>query len=670
MPHSRLDSTALSGPNTGPDYRPSYGFGSVGVFGLVAAVLAGQLIAASSAAAQDAATAHGSIAHGAVNDYVLVLRAKQTRLDLVERSSRLVEAPDSIDTVVGFDPAVLTVEAVTDRQVRIIAIAPGVTTLDFIDLNGVRRELEVFVKGDTRHLSAYLRTLFPTANIQATQVGETGESVVLRGWVANPSEINDIMNIAQELYPTVLNQMHVATTDTVNLEVRVLEVNRSKIREFGFDFFNLGNTVRFGSSTAALNPLEVSQQFGGLGTLQQTLAAPNLAIQIINPGYQFFGFLQALENESLAKILADQYLTVSSGRPATLLSGGEFPIIVPQGIGTTSVEFREFGVRLEAIAIVKGHGRVQLDLAPEVSERDFSSSVNFGGVQVPGLTTRRVNTSAEVAFGETLMLGGLVSKRDVGFTRKVPFLGELPYIGMAFSRKQSTQSETELLIMVTPHPAGAVRGELLPPGPGLNSTFPTDKELYVDGLLELPNYGDACSMDPTFSCTKAGGCGTGACSDGSCNSCQSSVHSWATESAAYPAMPYPPTAMPMSTPRPAAVSYPDIAPMPSSDPRVNPYEPYEPYSPGAEVETIDRLTPTPAGQPMPSGQPVPMQMDFDSPGTTESIPVAPNEVTKSGRLRLFKRGQKSPQVMQTSAETPAKPERSRPGRLSFLKSEY
>ena len=182
-----------------------------------------------------------------------------------------------------------------------------------------------------------------------------------------------------------------------------------------------------------------------------------------------------------------------SGRPGTLLSGGEFPILVPQGLGQTAIEFRQFGVSIEAVAVVLGDGRVRLDISPEVSDLDFTNGVTLDGIRIPGLTTRRVNTQAEMKFGETLVLGGLISKRRIGSTSKVPFLGELPVIGAAFSRKRYEDAETELLIMVTPMPAAPFQpGEQLPRVPGESSSDPTDKELYLNGQLELPRYGERC----------------------------------------------------------------------------------------------------------------------------------------------------------------------------------
>jgi pilus assembly protein CpaC len=205
-------------------------------------------------------------------------------------------------------------------------------------------------------------------------------------------------------------------------------------------------------------------------------------------------FLNALESESLLKILASPVLTTTNGTPANLLSGGEFPILVPQSLGTVTVQWKEYGVRLTAVPLLLGNGRVRLNLQPEVSQKDLSNSITTGGLTVPALTTRRVNTSVEMRFGETFMLGGLIEVQDTAQTSKVPWLGELPYLGALFRTVSYQSTETELVILVTPVLAGAMTDCQVPPGgPGMFTDQPTDRELYSYGLIEVPSYGGHCA---------------------------------------------------------------------------------------------------------------------------------------------------------------------------------
>jgi pilus assembly protein CpaC len=230
--------------------------------------------------------------------------------------------------------------------------------------------------------------------------------------------------------------------------------------------------------------------FGGTG-------GSNLTLGIVNGSSVFNGFLEALKTEGLLKIKAEPTLVTTNGRPADLLNGGQFPILVPQTLGVVTIQWKSFGVNLSAVPIILGNGRLRLELQPEVSERDFSNSVQVQGIQVPGLTTRRVNTQVEMKFGQTLMLAGLIARRETASTSKTPWIGEYPVIGTFFSRKEYTESETELLILVTPEYVSPLDANTPIPGaPGDDTTVPTDKELFFDGMLEIPKYGDPAYCAP------------------------------------------------------------------------------------------------------------------------------------------------------------------------------
>ena len=412
--------------------------------------------------------------------------------------TRVLEQTNRIRYVEGFDPDKIDPKAMSPYRVRLRALAPGVTTVKLIDEFDNIRNIEVFVEPDTRELSAYLQRLFPSSSIEVVGIRD---GVVLRGWVTEPAQIPEIMAVAEQFYEIVQPQLTVAGPSQVQLRVKVMEVQRSKLRELGFNFLMTGQQYYVQNGIAAIAPLSTLSQtgflpFGGPPTPAISAAAlPNSEMQFAITGNSniFQGFLHALQSESLAKILAEPVLVTTSGRPATVHSGGEFPVLVPQSFGNLSIQWREFGVRLEAVPIVLGQGRVRLDLAPEVSERDFSNSVTINGLVVPGITSRSVNTQVEMRFGETLMIGGLISSRNQGTTQKIPFLGELPWIGVAFSRKSYNVGETELVILVTPQMVAPMAPYQVPQnGPGQGTTVPTDRELYLDGNLEVPSYGPEC----------------------------------------------------------------------------------------------------------------------------------------------------------------------------------
>ncbi len=420
--------------------------------------------------------------------------ASQSKISIVNLQTRTLEFSKRIEVVDGFNSEILNVSAVSPTQIRLRAETTGVTSLSVKDESGAVFTIDVFVEGDVRELKAYLLRLFPGS---ALEVISLRDSVVIRGWVTEPQAIPQIMSIARQMYPIVHNQMQVGGVNVVQLHVKILEVQRSKLKQLGFNFVASGQRYAFANSVGGLAPLSgMAVPFGGppTPTVNATsLGSLPMQFALTGSSDRFQGFIDALTTEALAKTLAEPTLTTTSGRPATLLSGGEFPILVPGGVGSVSIQFREFGVRMEAIPTVLGNGRLRLDIAPEVSERDFSSAVNVNGFVVPGINTRRVNTQVEMSFGETIMIGGLISRKRITTSTKVPIIGEIPIIGAIFSRKSHEVGETELLIMVTPEMAGALRPDQVPhDAPGWMQDEPTSKELFLDGMLEVPSYGSDC----------------------------------------------------------------------------------------------------------------------------------------------------------------------------------
>ncbi len=256
-----------------------------------------------------------------------------------------------------------------------------------------------------------------------------------------PENIPRIIDIAKEFYPNVINQMEVGGDQEIQLMVKVIEIDRTKLRQLGFNFMGMTNNAFAAGLPGELAPLStLATPIGAAPSLATNPAnfttAPTLLGGIVNNNYSLTMFLNALASESLLKILASPVLTTTNGTPANLLSGGEFPVLVPQSLGTVTIQWKEYGVRLTAIPLLLGNGRVRLNLQPEVSQKDLSNSVTTNGLTVPALTTRRVNTSVEMRFGETFMLGGLIEVQDTAQTNKVPWLGELPYLRRALPHCQ------------------------------------------------------------------------------------------------------------------------------------------------------------------------------------------------------------------------------------------
>lgn len=436
------------------------------------------------------------LARAAALDPVFKITGSRSEVEIIEHLSKVLELDRKIIRVDGFDPDVIDVKALTPYRVRMHAIHQGVTNLVLTDVDDQSYVVNVFIKGDARHLQAVLDNRFPDSSVEAYRVQD---SIALTGWVSQPEHITQITDIAEQFYPEVLNQMRVGGVQQVMLKVKIMEVQRTKLRRLGIDFISTNADGSFFRS----NPAQLFSIDGT--TILNSVASSTSAFGMISGGDAFFGFIDALKEEKLLKVLSEPSLLAMNGRPATLLSGGEFPVIVPQSLGTVSIEWREFGVRMEAVPIILGNGMVRLEIMPEVTERDFANATTLNGTTIPALTTRRINTQAELGFGQTLMLAGLLSSRQNAETAKIPFFGELPWVGAMFRKVQYDDVETELVILITPELVAPMSAEQVPSGgPGTFTTFPTDRELYFDGYIEVPNYGDGCS-----------GCGGyGACASG------------------------------------------------------------------------------------------------------------------------------------------------------------
>lgn len=178
-------------------------------------------------------------------------------------------------------------------------------------------------------------------------------------------------------------------------------------------------------------------------------SAFNLLVSSVSKG--LFANLSLMESNGMARVLAEPSLVALSGQSANFLAGGEIPIPVPQALGTTTIEYKPFGIGLTVSPTILSENRIALKVAPEASDLDFSRGVTLNGATVPAIVTRRADTTVELGDGESFVIGGLVSRTTLSNVDKVPFLGDVPIIGTFFKRLNYNQEERELVIIVTPH---------------------------------------------------------------------------------------------------------------------------------------------------------------------------------------------------------------------------
>lgn len=292
--------------------------------------------------------------------------------------------------------------------------------------------------------------------------------------------------------PEIINLIRVPGPQQVLLKVQVAELNRSALRQLGVSFLLQNQSNAIGSTIAG--PLPGGGIGGGTGGgmdsllgLLNPLQAGGTVFGIFDNGDANF-FINALRQNQVFKILAEPNLVAMNGQQANFLSGGEFPVLIPQpsggGAGLVTVEFREFGVQLDFVPYILDEKTIRLAVAPEVSSLDFSSGVTIAGTTVPGLATRRTRTVVEIKEGQTLAISGILQITQDGTTSRIPFLGDLPYLGPLFSNNTTTSTERELIILVTPYLVESMHPDQVPPLPGEDVLPPTDLEFYLKNRIE------------------------------------------------------------------------------------------------------------------------------------------------------------------------------------------
>ncbi|MGC1273853.1 MAG: pilus assembly protein N-terminal domain-containing protein [Planctomycetaceae bacterium] len=286
--------------------------------------------------------------------------------------------------------------------------------------------------------------------------------------------------------PQIINLIRVPGAQQVMLKVQIAELNRTALREIGVSFLFQDGANAVGSQIA--RPFPPSGGGGGganlLGLLDPVAAGSTL-FAVFDAGSVNF-LIQALRRNQVLKILAEPTLVALNGQEANFLAGGEFPVPVPQGgsaLGTVTIQFKEFGVGLNFVPHILDDDVIRLAVAPEVSSIDFSLGIALQGTQVPALSTRRTRTVVELREGQTLAISGLLQTQINGTTNRIPGLGDVPYLGTAFSSNSSQTQETELIVLVTPYLVeGIDDGAAVLPGECVME--PDDLEFYLKGRIE------------------------------------------------------------------------------------------------------------------------------------------------------------------------------------------
>ena len=371
--------------------------------------------------------------------------------------------------------------AITPTEIMVNGRAPGETSLIIWDNRGGRQFFNVTVRASSAatsdNLDAIRRELALELPSQPLKVSYENGVIFLRGTVKNLNGSSRAVQIASTA-GKVVNLLNVDVPDAdpqILLKCRFMSVDRNVEKQLGINLFStgLGNTIG-GVNTGQFSPPSVTP--GVTGGAAATVGS-ELNLFAFFPGLNLGATIQALETKGLTETLAEPNIMAVNGKEASFLAGGEFPFPVAEGTGggtTVSIEFKEFGIRLDFIPTITPRGTIRLQVAPEVSQLNFNQSIEVSGFDIPSITSRKVKTEVELSDGQSFIIGGLLDNEETENFSKIPFLGDIPILGNFFKSMQQTKSNTELIVIVTPQivtpiGAGSALPELKYPDPFLPS---------------------------------------------------------------------------------------------------------------------------------------------------------------------------------------------------------
>lgn len=398
--------------------------------GVLRLLLGGLLAIAPVAGARDARAA-GEVIH--------ISSAKPAAIKVAKGKPQTIKTSTPFYEIVIGDPDVANVNPLTDRSFYVLGNELGTTGIALFDAN---RQLvgtvDIEVTLDTGRLATTIRQSVPGTNIK---VDSANGRLVLSGEAEDAVAAEKASRIAARFSDgeEVINSVNISSSQQVQLNVRFLEINRQAGQELGtaigVTYAGTGGSVSFNSAprTSSTNP------------------AAAVVGQILSGGLTVDMAITALEDRGIARRLAEPNLIARSGEQASFLAGGEFPIPVAQDDDEITVEYKEYGVSLKFTPTVLKDGLISLDIEPEVSSIDTSSSYRVGDIAIPGFVVRRAKTSVDLKNGQSFMVAGLLQSQNDVSTQRIPGLGKLPVLGALFSSKAYQRRETDLVIIITPY---------------------------------------------------------------------------------------------------------------------------------------------------------------------------------------------------------------------------
>jgi pilus assembly protein CpaC len=395
-------------------------------------------------------------------------------LHLLVGRSIVISSPTRIKRVSLADPNIAEAIVVSPNQVLVNGKTPGGVSLLLWDESDQSQAFEVSVDIDVLGLSQKIHEVFPAEDVHI----ETSKDVVmLSGNLSSAIVADKVLEVVKNATPKVTSMMQVPLPPSgeIMLQVRFAEVDRSAVTQLGANILhNFGSKMPFLTTTQQFAPPQLGNQSSGVNNFT---ISDLLNVFIFRPDIDLAATIKALQQRNLLEILAEPNLMTASGKDASFLAGGEFPYPVLQstsgagGFAGITIQFKEFGVRLNFTPTLTADGLIHLRVRPEVSSLDFSNALTLQGFFIPALSTRRIESEMDLSDGQSFAIAGLLDNRVTQQLSKIPGIGDIPVLGKLFQSINRTKSKDELLVVVTPRIVKPLSADKVPQGPEFPAAF-------------------------------------------------------------------------------------------------------------------------------------------------------------------------------------------------------
>jgi len=399
--------------------------------------------------------------------------------------SLVVDSPINIQRISVANGDLAEALAVNPREVLVNGKSAGETSMIIWQQGGNRLFFDLTIRPSTSKVSAIQQQIDREMPGQDIKVSFENDTAFVHGTAKDLTSVDRAVAIATTLGKTV-NLLHVNVPPTeaqIILKVRFADVDRAAVQDLGLNFLSTGATNTIGRvTTGQFSPPTIT---GNPGSPPTITYSDLLNIFFFRPDLNLGATIKALESRNLLQILAEPNVLAINGKSASFLAGGEFPYPTLQGggggLGAVTIQFREFGVRINFTPVITPRGTIRLQVTPEVSSLDFANGLVFQGFTIPALSTRRVQTEIELEEGQSFVIGGLLDRRVTEQLSKIPGLGDVPLLGKLFTSRTLNKTNTELLVMVTPQlvrpiPKGQSAPEIKMPRKALEGEYTTSPQ--------------------------------------------------------------------------------------------------------------------------------------------------------------------------------------------------